>query len=355
MEGLEDPERRYQNSVENSIDAIVSVDERGVITVWNRAAEEMFGYSKGEIFGKEVVTIISEEYREQHKEGFTRFLRTGRGKIIGKIYEGEGLRKDGSRFPLELSLSAQREGSGYFFTSIIRDVTKRKSMEEKLKHSNKLRDLFVDIMHHDLMNPISIIKTYAEVMMDEERDKTKRQELQSILNITARMQELIENATKYAKLGSQKELEFEREDLDAIIKDVLEEYDSLLQEKRMEVVYTSGEYLAEVSSFFRDVISNLLSNAIKYSPKEKKVVIEVQDEGRDWEIRVKDNGQGIADDDKATLFDRFKRIEKGGVKGTGLGLAIVKRIVRLHHGEVWIEDNLEGGSIFCVRISKRRE
>jgi len=100
------------------------------------------------------------------------------------------------------------------------------------------------------------------------------------------------------------------------------------------------------------VFYNLLSNAIKYSPEGKKIEVNIIDNRENWKIYVKDCGSGVSAEDKSRLFTRFQRADKKGVKGTGLGLAIAKRIVELHKGRIWIEDNPEGGSIFYVEIPK---
>ena len=108
-----------------------------------------------------------------------------------------------------------------------------------------------------------------------------------------------------------------------------------------------------VNPVIEEVFANLLSNAIKYSPIEGKIIIDIIDEGEDWKVKVTDFGEGISDDDKPKLFERFKRVEKGAIKGTGLGLAIVKRLISLHGGTVGIEDNPAGqGSVFWVTMKK---
>ena len=98
---------------------------------------------------------------------------------------------------------------------------------------------------------------------------------------------------------------------------------------------------------------NLLDNAIKYSPKESKIIIDIVDAGKNWKVSVTDFGEGVSDDDKPKLFERFRRVKKGAVKGTGLGLAIVKRLIALHGGTVGVEDNPAGqGSVFWVTVKK---
>ncbi len=133
-------------------DAVISADEKQRITFWNPSAELMFGYSREEALGMALIKLIPGEYRKKHRRGFERFLKTGRPTVIGKTVELEGRKKDGSLFPLELSLSAQRSGEGWNFTAIIRDITARKEAEqnivrqrEDLKESNAELSVLHDI------------------------------------------------------------------------------------------------------------------------------------------------------------------------------------------------------------------
>ena len=121
-----------ENLIETVQDAIISIDENGIINIWNKSAEKIFGYSKSEIIGQPVTTIITEKYRKQHQEGLKRFLRTGEAKIIGKKVETSGKTKEGVEIPIELSLSFHKtEDNRYSFTALIRDITQRKRREEE--------------------------------------------------------------------------------------------------------------------------------------------------------------------------------------------------------------------------------
>lgn len=120
-------------AIDMSLDAIVSADEGGRLILWNPAAEKMMGYSRKEAVGLPIETIIPPEYRDRHREGFKRFLSTGEVALIGKVTVIEGLRKDGTKFPVEMSLTAERSASGWVFTAVIRDISCRKSLEDKLK------------------------------------------------------------------------------------------------------------------------------------------------------------------------------------------------------------------------------
>jgi len=109
---------------------------------------------------------------------------------------------------------------------------------------------------------------------------------------------------------------------------------------------------AKANKIIEEIFTNLISNAIKHAQKGKRIVVDSKDEGNFWLIRVLDFGAGIKDANKKLIFERFQREEKKGVKGSGLGLAIVGKIVELHNGRIWVEDNPEGGAVFVVEIPK---
>lgn len=125
---LKESGKRIRGIVETSTDAIISANEKGEITLWNRAAEKVFGYSEGEALEKPLTLIMPEEYHERHRRGFKHYLETGESRVIGRTVELEGLRKDGSEFPLELSLSDLRSGERHIFTAVIRDIAERKKL-----------------------------------------------------------------------------------------------------------------------------------------------------------------------------------------------------------------------------------
>jgi len=348
----------YKNIAESSIDAIICADVHGNIIFWNKAAEKMFGYSRGDAIGKPLTILMPASYRERHLAGMKRFLETGKPTATGKVHEVEGLKKDGEVFPVQLSVSATKENV-WIFTGIVRDITEHRRADDALKkyavqleQSNRLKDLFTDIIRHDLANPVGIIKSFAELLIDEANEKQKEIALRIRNNANAIM-EMIETASNYAKLESIEKLEMKKLDLDNIFRGVIENFRPLLEEKKMKLEYLCKEpCYAAANPVIENVFSNLLSNAIKYSPESKKIEVNILNEDNSCKIYTKDWGYGIADKDKIELFTRFKRVDKKGVKGTGLGLAIVKRIVELHKGRVWIEDNPEGGSIFYVEIPK---
>ena len=224
---------------------------------------------------------------------------------------------------------------------------------KELMESNRLKDLFMDIMRHDLLNPAGIVRTNSQLILGEEKDVKKKEALEKIERNSNRMIRMIENASILAKLESGEKIEFKEEDLGVLLKASVEELSERVKEKGMNVrVVADGKFLAVVNPLIQNVFSNFISNAIKYSPVKTEVVVGIKKSGEDWLVYVEDRGEGIPAKDKKLLFERFTRLEKGTIKGSGLGLAISKKIAEAHNGKVWIRDHKGGGSVFYVLIPK---
>ncbi|WP_440951543.1 sensor histidine kinase [Methanococcoides sp. FTZ1] len=229
-----------------------------------------------------------------------------------------------------------------------------KKYAEDLEHSNELKELFSDIMRHDLLNPAGIVKGYAELLLEMEDDEKKQGMIRIIDRNNKKLIDMIENAARFAKLDTFEDIEFQEIDLALVIESVIGNFRPNIEEKQMEVEFEhQGSYPAKANPMIEDVFSNLLSNAIKYSPENERIIIEISDSGDEWKVSFTDFGEGVPDENKPELFERFKRVTKKGIKGTGLGLAIVKKIIGLHDGSVGVEDNPEGqGSVFRVTLEK---
>ncbi len=191
----------------------------------------------------------------------------------------------------------------------------------------------------------------AETLLEEDPDKL---ELKLLKKSGDDLIELIEGATKLSKLESEDDLETTTLDLKKVIDEVVENYRPLLTERDMDVENKiEGPISINANPVIEEVFTNILTNAIKYAPDGEKVVIESLEEDESYTIMFKDHGPGISDDFKEEVFERFQRRTISGVKGSGLGLAIVKRIVELHKGRVWVEDNTPQGAIFHVQLPKK--
>ncbi|MDY0387476.1 MAG: PAS domain-containing sensor histidine kinase [Methanolobus sp.] len=269
--------------------------------------------------------------------------------------------KDGSLLPHEVNSRLIEYKGEPAIISVARDITERKKGEERLKryagelkHSNELKDLFTDIIRHDLLTPASVVKGYTEELILTIKDKEALELAEKIRENNNRLIELLETATKLAKLQNKEDITFENMDILPIIKTILDSFKDQIEMKEHKIIFTGdGPYPSVVNTVIEEVFANIISNAIKYSPPKSAIEIAFTDEDDMWKISVTDFGIGIPDQDKTLLFTRFHRADKKGIKGTGLGLAIVKRIMELHGGKYGVKDNPKGnGSVFWVTVRK---
>lgn len=350
-------------------------DLDGNLRLWNSALEELTGYSRREaenydcISKERVNDLIRRTLRSDgiRNEGFDLKTKYGEPK---EVMLSTVLIKDSSGEPSGIVCSmvditkdrlvdqALENYSRRVISSKNIEIQYMRDMEQKLrdyahqlKRSNELKDLFTDIIAHDLNNPITVIYGCASLLLDKECGEMK-EDINIIKDQAAKLTTMIGNARTYAKVESLDELDFEVLDINAILKRVIADSEYLLGEDITIEYLAEGKCFSLVSPIISAVFVNLLTNAAKYGADGGRIVVDIEDVGENWRVMVKDYGDGIPDSDKEDIFDRFKRRDKKGVKGTGLGLAIVKRIVELHKGKVWVEDNPEGGSIFYVLLRK---
>jgi signal transduction histidine kinase len=221
----------------------------------------------------------------------------------------------------------------------------------ELEKSNKFKDLLIDILHHDLMNPAGLAMSFVELIETSCDDEETLEYIEIVKRNLNKIICLIEDVKELSKLENIKTLEKSEIRLAELWEKVLSEYSSLLTNRDVRFIRDSeGRIMG--NEIVKEVFSNLLSNALKYSPEDTPITIRVWDEGDYSFTSIADLGEGIPDEYKQSIFHRFSRFDKAGVKGTGIGLAIVKRIVDLHDGEVWVEDNSPRGSVFFVKLPK---
>jgi len=339
--------------------SVIDADYR--VNYMNRAARELFSHNT-DFLGLSLCHQISHRRSTpcsgvDHPCPVTRVRETGCSvRVLHEHYDGQGAKR-----VVEIIASPLR-GRDEDFCGIIesqRDVTARERANEKIKRyavelerSNRLKDLFIDIMRHDLLSPAGVIRSAAALGLRDETDALKREDLDMIHRSSQRMIELIQNASALAKLESEGQLPLEPTDIEAMIMAAARDLGPDAEEKGIRLTITGG-FAGSVPAnpLLASVFSNLIGNAVKYSPENSEILIAIAREDRGCRISVTDRGEGIPDPAKEKIFTRFTRLHKGVVKGTGLGLAIAKRIVELHEGRVWVEDAPGGGSVFLVQLA----
>ncbi len=254
-------------------------------------------------------------------------------------------------------LNARLEG----FRLDLKRKRAEKSLREyavELERSNNIKDLFTDIMRHDLLNPASIVKGFVDILVKNEDDAEKHRMLETIQRNNDRLIEMIRNAAKLSRLSCAEHLELNVTDISPFLKECIKNFLPIADDKGIDIdLVEHKNCIACLNPIIEDVFANFLSNAIKYSPQGSKVTVAIEDMGKQWKIMFTDEGPGVPDKDKELIFDRFEQLGENmtfsGVKGSGLGLAISKRIMQMHKGNIGVEDNPEGqGSVFWITLDK---
>jgi len=283
------------------------------------------------------------------------------GEPVKVLHEHYG--KDDERRFVEITASPLWEDDGRFggIVESQRDVTDRVFAESRLadyatrlETSNRLKDLFIDILRHDLVNPAWYVLTAAREALRKEEDPSLRSDLQGITRMSRKIVDLIQNASILAKLEEDRDLSFEDVDLREMMETAMKEHEAAGQEKEVTLELSAPDpCMVRGNPLLGDVFSNLIGNAVKYGGEHSTVEISVAGDEGEWTVAVADRGGGVSDGDKGGIFTRFTRRDKEGVQGSGLGLSIVRRIVEAHKGKVWVEDRPGGGSVFVVKIPRQ--
>jgi len=231
--------------------------------------------------------------------------------------------------------------------------------QDKETPGSKRAELSLDIITHDTLNPAGILRIMSDMLLEEEKDEKIRDLALKIKTNTEKLIEIIKNAKLFSELATKEGLSLGDVDLVSVVESTIKNLKPLADEKSLTINFKSNAKKADVqaNAIIEDVFSNILSNAIKFSPRNEKIEVALSETGGKedaWKISIADKGPGIPDEHKEEIFTRFTRVKKASVKGSGLGLAIAKRIIELHHGKIWIEDNAGGGSVFHVAVPKRQ-
>lgn len=220
----------------------------------------------------------------------------------------------------------------------------------RLEESNRFRQLFVDILSHDLMNPVWIAENYLRLVMDGSVPDDKRPFYDGMRGSLAKARGILADARTYLSVQDLAAFSGENTDLCQIVEAVVKSLRPHGGEKGQTITATlAGSAVIAANPLIREVVWQLLSNAIKFGPPDSPIAVAVS-EGPRVRLEVRDRGPGVPGEHRERIFLRFESMEKGPIIGVGLGLAIVRRVVELHGGRVWVEDNPGGGSIFIAEF-----
>lgn len=326
-----------ESILNNIVDGLITIDEMGIVQSYNKACEKIFGYEAAEVLGKNVKMLMPQPYASEHDQYLTNYRNTGQARIIGIGREVEGKRKDGSVFPLDLSVAEVKAGGRRFFSGIVRDITERKSAEQNLMRSNQELEQFAYVASHDLKTPLRNIDNLAKWVV-EDNDKTltdnAREHLGLLRNCVTRLEVLLDDILAYSRAG--RIVDDVREvDIGELVKQVVETH----VPPAFKVILPDLPKIISPATPLTQIFGNILSNAVKHHDKGGGVIeVRCQPVGRFYEFSVQDDGPGIPPQYHERVFQMFQTLQSRDiVEGSGMGMAIIKKLVEWQGGRVWIE------------------
>ncbi|WP_343559655.1 PAS domain S-box protein [Sphingobacterium sp.] len=336
--------------VNSSYDAIIGKNLDGVVTSWNDAAEQIFGYGADEMIGQNILKLIPEE-RHSEEDYILERLRSG---MSIKHYETVRRRKNGKLFDVSLTISPIKNGEGQIvgISKIARDISDRKE-EERRKND------FVSMLSHELKTPLASVLLYSQVLQVKYRQQNDHNAIQLgrvIENQAKKMNDMVGDFLSMARIEERK-LQIRKEvfDLNNLLEEIKLESKLLCSDHKITMVQAERAIVYADRNKIGQVLTNLISNAIKYSPNGGEIIFGCRNENGQIYVFVKDHGIGISKKDQEKLFERFYRVENdevSNISGFGIGLYIVSEFLRYHDATIEVESEKGAGTIFSFVLKE---
>jgi len=365
QEALGESEERFRSVVQTAGDAIISINSQGSIVLWNTGAEIAFGYSSEEMIGKPLTAIMPERFRELHREGLKRRVAADESSFVRKNIELAGLRRNGTEFPVELSLSGWNTAEGKFFTGILRDTTDRKRAEadliearEAAEQASRAKSEFLANMSHEIRTPINGIVGMTELALNTDLTVEQREYMEAVKVSADSLVNLVNDILDFSKIEAGK---LDLIAVDFSLRDAIADTMTVLavqaNKKGLELVYDIPLDMPDAfvgdPGRLKQVLVNLVGNAIKFT-HEGQVSVQVRIESENHEgvilhFSVSDTGIGIPSDKLGKIFGAFEQADTSTTRrygGTGLGLSLSRRLVEMMGGHIWVESEEAKGSTF---------
>lgn len=357
-------EERFRLVVEAAPNAMLMADQHRRITLVNRNAETLFGYSRTELIGESLEKLVPERFRERHPDHVAGFFADPKARSMGEGRELFGRRKNGTEVPIEIGLNPIDTPAGLYTLASIIDITARKQADDELRRSNaqleKMNEeleSFVYTASHDLRSPLAGVRTVAQWILDDDQSllPQTRERLTLIQGRIERMSRLLNDIRDYARIGRSAEHSGTLMSAAALVVDIAAtshvpagfaiRCDSSLETVRIYRVP------------LEQILHNLINNAIKHHDREKGIVtVSVVSKGPRHRFSVIDDGPGIPMEYRDVIFDMFKTLKPRDEKeGSGMGLALVRKLVERMGGACGVESVRDRGAEFWFEWPKSGE
>ncbi|MBN1812945.1 MAG: PAS domain S-box protein [Anaerolineae bacterium] len=369
-------EERFRAMSASAQDALIMTEDTGRISFWNEAAERIFGYSNQEAVGREAHLLLApQRYHETYRRVFEGSITADQEPAVGGTIELTAIKRDGTEFLVEVSLSTVMLKGKWHVIGIVRDVTERKLAEEalhqyaaELEARNEELDAFAHTVAHDLKGPLGNVMGFAELLAQDYAAFTTEQLLdclQAIVQSGDKMTKIINALLLLSSVRKIEEVQVETLDMASIVAETRDRLVHLVDEYQAEIIVPDTWPAAlGYAPWVEEVWVNYVSNAIKYGGRPPRVELGatppsaflVGEEGKEKMVCfwVRDNGTGVSPEEQARLFTPFTRLNQIRVKGHGLGLSIVRRIVEKLGGQVAVKSALGQGSVFSFTLPADR-
>jgi PAS domain S-box-containing protein len=366
-EALRESEAKYRHIINAAADAIISLNEQGLVCEFNRAAEQMFGFTKAELLGNSLTPIMPAYLRDLHTAGLQRYLTTGQRHLPHwHNVELPGYTQDGREFPLEVSFSLLEAGEQKFLTGVLRDITERKRVEEELRQAREVaeaatqaKSAFLANMSHELRTPMNAIMGFTRLVMRRSQDilpPRQYENLEKILSSAEHLLTLINDILDLSKIeAGHMEIHPVRFQLETLVDACLHTIEPMAQSARIRLVKeieTALPPLVTDPDKVQQILVNLLSNAVKFTA-EGTITITARHHDGEITIAVADTGIGIPAEALEHVFAEFRQVDSNATRqfgGTGLGLSISRRLAQLLGGDITVQSAVGVGSIFTVTL-----
>lgn len=344
--------------VRNIVEGLATINDEGIVQSYNPACEKLFGYKAAEVIGQNISMLMQGQDRSQHNDYIDHYLKTGEAKIIGLGREVVGRRKDGSVFPLDLSITRFESEGNVMFSGLMRDVSERKKVAvereqliDSLAESNAELERFAYVASHDMQEPLRTMCSFSDLILAEYKDALDddgKLYLKLIYDAAAHMQKMVVDLLDYARVNKETG-PFVPFDTSVEFKQVLEDLASSIGATHARITCDALPQIRGNPVQFSRLLQNLIGNALKYHRPYVEPVIHLRADDKDgaWQFSLSDNGIGVPAKDLKKIFEPFRRLHgRQEYAGTGLGLSACKKIVENHAGEIWCESVVGEGTTF---------